>query len=54
MGTGTSASAMNASVLVAQGTPRRLYMMGANSGKPAPNQDRTKVIAANAELAFIV
>ena len=45
---------MNANVLVAHGTPSRLYMIEANSGKPAPNQDRTNVMAASAELAFMV
>ena len=43
---GMNAMLMNAKVLLAQPTPKFLYMAPANKGKPAPKQLRNKSLPA--------
>ena len=43
---------INASSVVAHGTPRPRYIWGANSGNTAPAIDRMKVLTAMAEFEY--
>lgn len=52
-GKGIIATHKKANRLVAQSTPRSLYMYVANKGKPAAMRARAKAVAARALLAFM-
>ena len=50
-GIGMKAIERKPKVLLAQPTPRLLYMADANNGKPAPKDDRIKSFPARTEAA---